>query len=213
MPVALVNGEKLIDLLFKYKVGVKEDIVSVYSIDTELFENELSDSTLKSSENKSRSIWPLPGGVYSYVETLNQLLDRIVEKKSSRVDLVEWFVKSFDNVSSKKTANGYLNVPKNMGLIDFENGVCILTPAGNQYRNEKDLEFLFQTISANIMAFKEVHQFLLSSPEAKSEQEVLEYIVENFDVEWSTLAQVNFRMLWLINIGKVEKTDNGYKGK
>lgn len=213
MPVALVNGEKLIELLFKYKVGVKEDTVSVYSIDTELFENELSDTTLKGSENKSRSIWPLPGGIYSYVETLDQLLDRIVEKKSSRSDLVEWFVKSFDNVSSKKTANGYLNVPKNMGLIDFENGVCILTPAGNQYRDEKDLEFLFQTISANIMAFEEVHQFLLSSPEAKSDQEVLEYIVENFDVDWSTLAQVNFRLLWLINIGKVEKTDDGYRGK
>ncbi len=212
MPVALVNGKKLIELLFKYKVGVKEDTVSVYSIDTELFENELSDTTLKGSENKSRSIWPLPGGIYSYVETLDQLLDRIVEKKSSRADLVEWFVKSFDNVSSKKTANGYLNVPKNMGLIDFENGVCTLTSAGNQYRDEKNLDFLFQTISANILAFEEVHQFLLSSPEEKSDQEVLEYIVENFDVEWSTLAQVNFRLLWLINIGKVEKTDNGYKG-
>ena len=63
------------------------------------------------------------------------------------------------------------------------------------------------------MAFEEVHQFLLSSPKAKSEYEILEYIVENFDVEWSTLAQVNFRLLWLINLGKVEKTDNGYKGK
>lgn len=213
MPVALVNGWKLIDLLFKYKVGVKEETVSVYSIDTQLFENELSDSTLKSSENKSRSIWPLPGGTYSYVETLNLLLNRIVERKSSREELVEWFLKSFDNVSSKKTANGYLNVPKNMGLIDFENGLCRLTPAGDKYRDEKDLEFLFQTISANIMAFDEVHQFLFSSPEAKSDQEVLEYIVENFDVEWSTLAQVNFRLLWLINIGKAEKTKDGYKGK
>jgi len=63
------------------------------------------------------------------------------------------------------------------------------------------------------MAFEEVHQFLLSSPNPKSDQEVLEYIVENFDVNWSTLAQVNFRLLWLINIGKVEKTEDGYKGK
>lgn len=100
-----------------------------------------------------------------------------------------------------------------MGLIDFKDGSCFLTPEGNQYLDEKNLDFLFETISANIMAFKEVHQFLLSSPEPKSDQEVLEYIVENFDVEWSTLAQVNFRLLWLINIGKVEKTDSGYKGK
>jgi len=131
MPVALVNGLKLIDLLFKYKVGVKEEIVSVYSIDSELFENELADSTVKGSENKSRSIWPLPGGIYSYVETLNQLLDRIVDKRSNRDELVNWFVDSFDNVSSKKTANGYLNVPKNMGLIDFKDGNCMITEAGN----------------------------------------------------------------------------------
>ena len=30
MPVALVNGKKLIELLFKYKVGVKEEVVSVF---------------------------------------------------------------------------------------------------------------------------------------------------------------------------------------
>lgn len=213
MPVALVNGQKLIELLFKYRVGVKEDTVSVYSIDSELFESELTDTSIKNVENKSRSIWPLPGGIYSYVETLNYLLDRIVEKQSSRDELINWFVSSYENVSSKKTANGYLNVPKNMGLIDFNEGKCVLTAAGKQYRESKDLKFLFETISANILAFEEVHQFLLSSPEPKSDQEVLEYIVENFDVEWSTLAQVNFRLLWLINIGKVEKTAEGYIGK
>ncbi|RKQ49922.1 HB1/ASXL restriction endonuclease-like protein with HTH domain [Roseivirga pacifica] len=213
MPVALVNGQKLIDLLFKYKVGVKESIVSVFSIDSELFESELNDSTIKGSENKSRSIWPLPGGVYSYVQTLNQLLDQISQNLNSRENMVDWFIKSYDNVSSIKTANGYLNVPKNMGLIDFKDGNCILTIAGEEYHKKKDLEFLFETVSSNILAFKEIHQFLLSSDEAKADQEILEYVNENFDVNWSTLAQVNFRLLWLINIGKVEKTEEGYRGK
>ena len=113
MPVALVNGEKLIELLFKYKVGVKEDTVSVFSIDSELFENELSDSTTISNTNsKNRSIWPLPGGINSYVDTLNKLLEKISTTKSSRKDLINWFIDTFDNVSSSKTANGYLNVPK-----------------------------------------------------------------------------------------------------
>ncbi len=74
------------------------------------------------------------------------------------------------------------------------------------------MEFLYETISKNILAFEEVYQFLLNSPYPKSDKEVLEYIIENFDVEWSTLAQVNFRLLWLINIGKVEKTNDGYTG-
>ncbi|OXB01919.1 restriction endonuclease [Flavobacterium pectinovorum] len=210
MPVALVNGQKLIDLLFQYKVGVKEDIVSVFSINSELFENELIDSPSKGIGNKSRAIWPLPGGIYSYIETLNQLMDRISDKKSSREDLINWFVDSFENVTSKKTANGYLNVPKNMGLIDFLNGNCVLTSDGQQYHTTRNLQFLFETISKNIVAFEEIYQFLI---EPKSEQDILEYVVENFDVNWSTLAQVNFRLLWLINLGKIERTTDGYKAK
>ncbi|RZJ48025.1 MAG: hypothetical protein EOO44_21655 [Flavobacterium sp.] len=209
MPVALVNGQKLIDLLFQYKVGVKEDIVSVFSINSELFENDLIDSSVTGGiGTKSRAIWPLPGGINSYVETLNQLMNQIIENKSTKEDLINWFVDSFDNVTSKKTANGYLNVPKNMGLIDFSKGICVLTNDGQQYHSSKNLQFLFETISKNIVAFEEIYQFLI---EPKSEQEVLEYVVENFDVNWTTLAQVNFRLLWLINLGKIEKVPDGYK--
>jgi len=213
MPVALVNGEKLINLLFTYKVGVKEETVSVYSIDSELFENELSDSIIKGIENKNRSIWPLPGGIYSYVETLYLLLEKINNTKSKRNDLVKWFVESFDNVTSTKTANGYLNVPKSMGLIDFKNSICKLTDAGSLYYKSEDLDFLFKTISTNILAFEDIYEFLLSSSEPKLDQEILEFVNENFDVNWSTLAQVNFRLLWLINIGKVKKKDGGYTVK
>ena len=213
MPVALVNGEKLINLLFKYRVGVKEDIVSVYSIDSELFDSELSDSSLKGLNNKSRSIWPLPGGINSYVETLNSLLKRVESKKSKRDELINWFADNYENVSSLKTAGGYLNVPKNMGLIHIDNGFCFLTEAGKEYLKSQDLEFLYKTISSNILAFEEIHQLLLNSPEPMTDQELLEYVNENFEVEWSTLAQINFRIRWLINIGKVEKTEEGYKGK
>lgn len=212
MPVSLVNGKRLIELLFKYRVGVKEDIVSVFSIDSELFQNELTDSITKGLDNKSRSIWPLPGGINSYIETLELLLVKIQKGSSKRDDLINWFIKSFDNVTSIKTANGYLNVPKNMGLIDFESGICLLTQAGIEYLKTKDKEFLFNTISQNILAFGEIYEFLMSSTEPQSDQDILEYVIENFDVEWSTFAQVTFRLRWLINLGKVEKTEEGYIG-
>jgi restriction endonuclease Mrr len=213
MPVALVNGEKLIDLLFSYKVGVKEEIVKVYSIDSELFENELTDTVKQSTGNKNKSIWPLPGGVNSYIETLELLLEKIKNSKSTKEDLINWFVTSFDNVSSSKTAGGYLNVPKLMGLIDFKNGICILTEDGEEFYNSKDRIFLYRVISKNILAFEDIYELLLNSPEAKSDQELLEFVNENFDVDWTTLAQINFRLLWLINLGKVEKTSKGYIAK
>jgi restriction endonuclease Mrr len=212
MPVALVNGNKLIDLLFKYKVGVKEDLVSVFSIHSELFENELSDSTVVGVGIKNKSIWPLPGGVNSYIETLTQLLNKINSSESSRKELVEWFLENFENVSSRKTANGYLNVPKSMGLIEFHNNICILTTDGKEFYNSKNIEFLYQTISKNILAFEEVYQLLITSNTAKSEQQILDYINENFDVDWNTYAQVNFRLRWLMNMGMVEKTTLGFIG-
>ncbi len=213
MPVALVNGKKLIELLLNYKVGVKEEIVSVFSINSELFEHELSDSPPRGSDNKSRSIWPLPGGITSFINTLNLLLAKIQSNKCSRNDLIHWFVNSFDTVNSHNAAASYLNVPRNMGLIEYKDGVFLLTEAGKKYQNTKDIEFLFETISSNLLAFKEIYQFLLDSHDAKSDQEILEYVTDNFDVEWTTLAQVTFRLLWLINLGKVEKTDEGYIGK
>ena len=213
MPVALVNGKKLNNLLLKYKVGVKEEIVSVFSIDSELFGNEIPGPSVPGNGQKSRSIWPLPGGTTSFIETLDRLLDYIHSNKCSRSALVKWFIDEFENVNSHNTASGYLNVPKNMGLIDHQDGIFVLTEAGKKYRETKDKEFLFKTISSNLLAFEEVHQFLLNSPAPKSDQEILEYITENFDIEWSTLAQVSFRLLWLINLGKVEKTKEGYLGR
>ncbi len=213
MPVALVNGEKLIDLLLKYKVGVKEEIVSVYSIDSELFGSEITGSTVAEKGTKSRAIWPLPGGINSFLETLNLLLDHIDKHKSTRESLVTWFVESFDSVNSRKGAQGYLTVPRSMGLVDYIDGVFVLTEAGKNYRETHDKEFLFETMSRNLLAFEEIHQFLLDSPDPKSDKEIFEYITDNFDVSWETMTQVHFRLLWLINLGKVEKTSDGYVGR
>ncbi len=82
---------------------------------------------------------------------------------------------------------------------------------GEAYFESKDLEILFKIISNHIYVFEEIHTFLQGGTKPKTDEEILEYINENFDVSWSTLAQVNFRLLWLINLGKVIKTNDDYK--
>lgn len=213
MPVALVNGQKLIDLLFSYKVGVKEEIVKVYSIDSELFDEELTDFDRKADQFKNRSIWPLPGGTSSFVETLNLLLEKIDNSRSKRKQLIRWFIESFENVNSLKTADGYLNVPRNMGLIEFTNGICQLTKDGKLYNESRDIELLFKIISSNIIAFEEIHELLLNSEDPKTDQEILEFVNESFQLEWRTLAQITFRLQWLLNIGKIKKNEVGYSAK
>lgn len=210
MPVSLVNGEKLIELLVKYGIGIKKDQLTIFSLDNQYFENESENTEKKIDTEKSRSIWPLPGGIYSYVETLDKLLETIKNGTNDKKGLINWVLKNFDNVKSEKTTWGYINVPKNMGLIYFRDGICNLTDAGEQYLRTKDLQFLYDTISKNILAFDDIYQFLKTVDEPQSQEQILEYLKENFDIEWSTFAQVNFRLLWLENLKKIENTTEGY---
>ena len=209
MPVALVNGKKLIKLLFKYSVGVKNEEITVHSFDNEYFQNEIVISN-KSVSDKNRSIWPLPGGASKYIETLNKFLETIDSGINTKKKLVEWYKNNFENVQSDKTAEGYIFVPKSMGLIDVKDGFYYLTENGIEYLKNKDSEFLYNIISKNILAFDEILEFLRTSNEPQKEQDILDYLKENLDIEWTTFAQINFRLLWLLNLNKIIKLDDGY---
>jgi len=40
--------------------------------------------------------------------------------------------------------------------------------------------------------------------------EVLEFLQDNFEITWTTNAKVNFRIRWMMNLGKVIKVEDGY---
>ena len=211
MPVSLVNGDKLMKLIFENEVGIKKENPSVYSIDNDYFQTETStskDSVI--SKDKNRSIWPLPGGTNSYVETLNQILRVISKGVNTKKDIIKWFIQNFENVKSERTAEGYLFVPKSMGLVGINNGEYHLTKEGEKYLENQDLEELYNIISDNIFVFEEIFEFIKNSEEPKSEKEILEYLKENFDIEWTSFAQTNFRILWLVNLNKIKKSPEGY---
>lgn len=77
MPVTLINGEKLIQLLIKYGVGIKREELYVLKMDDEYFENNSSDTFSQADSEKCRSLWPLPGGTLNYVETLEKFLEEV----------------------------------------------------------------------------------------------------------------------------------------
>lgn len=210
MPVSLVDGDKLLSLLLNYRIGIKTDKVTLFSLDNEYFENEEVVEKRQTDTGKLRGIWPLPGGVNSYIDTLFKYLRVVNDGTNTRADLIKWYINNFDNVKSEKTANGYINVPRNMGLTRLVNAKIQLTKEGQEILISQDLDLLYYTISNNILAFDDIVEFMKTSEEAQSEQSILEYLKENFDIEWSTFAQVNFRLLWLMNLGKIKKNDEGY---
>jgi HJR/Mrr/RecB family endonuclease len=210
MPVSLVNGDKLIKLIFEHEVGIKKEEEKIYSIDNDYFQSETSTLKKMSTSDKKMSIWPLPGGIDSYVNTLNTFLEAIRDGTNNKSDLINWYKNNFENVQSDRTSEGYIFVPKSMGLIEIKDGIYYLTEEGKKYIETKDLNLLYDLISKNIFAFEEIFEFLKNSDEPKKESEIYEFLKENLDVQWTTLAQTNFRILWLVNLNKIKKCDTGY---
>ena len=213
MPVSLINGEKLIELLIKHGVGIKREELYVLKMDEEYFQNNSSDTSIQSDSDKSRSLWPLPGGTLNYVETLDKFLEEIQSGNNTKKSLTKWYISNFENVESKATTQGYIYVPKNMGLTTLINGIYQLTESGESYLKSKSKDVLYDIMANNILVFDDVYEYIKSSPTEVNEELILEYLKDNFDIKWSTFAQVTFRLLWLINLDKIEKGDNGYKAK
>jgi restriction endonuclease Mrr len=210
MPVSLVNGEKLVDLLLKHEVGVEKKEAVVYSIDEDYFTNVEESEQVKIDSNKNRGLWPLPGGADSYVETLFATLRAVSDGATTPKKLSDWFQTAFSVVKSEKTAYGYVNVPKIMGLTSHENGKVALTPEGQSILESKDMEELYDCISAHVLVFDDIVEYLKSSETPQSQEDILDFLREAFDIDWKTYAQVNFRLNWLLSLGKIYKTDEGY---
>ncbi len=210
MPVALVNGDKLLDLLFKHQIGVRRTEVPVFSLDSEYFENAVAEDHETESGGKRSGLWPLPGGIDAYVTTLFQVLDVLAATPMSKNSLVRWFMQTFPQVKSEKTAGGYVNVPRAIGMTQMSNGSYVLTEDGRRIQQSRDRDDLFAVFAKNILGVEEIMEFFKTADDPQTEAEVLAFLKENLGVEWSTFAQVNFRLLWLVNLGKLRRVDGGF---
>jgi hypothetical protein len=101
-------------------------------------------------------------------------------------------------------------VPKSMGLINIKEGIYSLSDDGKKYFENKSLDILYNIISKNIYAFEDIVEYLKTADSPQTEEDILEYLKENLGVEWTTFAQINFRLLWLINLKMIIKNDEGY---
>ncbi|MBM3853634.1 MAG: restriction endonuclease, partial [Verrucomicrobia bacterium] len=210
MPVALVNGEKLLDLLFKHEIGVRKAQIPVFSLDAEYFENPTADDDESDASGKRRGLWPLPGGIDAYVTTLLQMLDALASHPMTRPEWIQWLMKSFPQVRSEKSAGGYANVPRAIGLTEMINGKISLTADGKKVHESKSSDDLYAVFAQNILGIEEIMEFFKTTDTTQTEANVMVFLKENLGVEWTTFAQVNFRLLWLVNLGKLKRVDGGY---
>jgi hypothetical protein len=211
MPVALVDGDKLIGLLIRNEVGVRKELYPVYSINTDYFDNAESEETSIHPSGKNRGIWPLPGGLTAYVDTLFKVLNAVGDGHDTNDRLIQWFMKTFDVVKSSKTALGYVGVPRTIGLTEVTDGKIRLTDAGARVLDSQDVDYLFEVFASNVYAVDEIMEFFKTSNAPQTEEDVLKFLQDNLNVGWTTFAQVHFRLLWLVNMGKLSRSGDSYQ--
>ncbi len=159
---------------------------------------------------KLLAMWPLPGGIDAYVTTLFQLLDTLSVRPMTKAEMIRWFMTTFSQVRSEKTAGGYVNVPRAIGMTEMVDGKFRLTTEGQRVQDTKSRDHLYSVFAKSILGVEEIMEFFKTSDAPQTEADVMAFLKENLGVEWTTFAQVNFRLLWLVNLGKLKRTDGGY---
>jgi len=88
----------------------------------------------------------------------------------TKTDYVRWLMATFEQVRSEKTANGYVNVPRSIGLTSVVEGKIRLTPDGERVRQSKDRDILFGILAKNILGIDEIMEFLKTTQEPQTRQ-------------------------------------------
>ncbi|MCP4370823.1 MAG: hypothetical protein GY797_22325 [Deltaproteobacteria bacterium] len=80
---------------------------------------------------------------------------------------------NFENVNSDKSVYGYIGVPRVMGLTYVKDGHVLLTDESKKVLQTKDLSYLYEVISYNVLAFDDIVEFLKTTGEPQSEHNIL----------------------------------------
>ena len=129
-PVALINGELLVELLAEHEIGVKRESRPVLQLDettlagaTATDDGDVDGTTItgagKTPPGMYRSLWPLPGGNQAYVAALEALLPHASDQPAT-AEFISRLQQEFPQVESLATANGYIRVLVALGFIELE---------------------------------------------------------------------------------------------
>ncbi len=209
VPISLVNGEMLLDLLIKYHIGIKTKTTELISIDEDYFDNlESGDTQIETA--KKKAIWPLPGGIDHYYESLLDILNALKDKPLSKEALIKWFKNHFENVNSDKTITSYMrNIFANLGLAQLVNKSFKLTSTAEELLKAPSKAKVFEIMKDRIFGIEEAMSLIENSSEPISDKDLSNYFVDNYNVGWTTNAQASFRLLWLWNLEKIQRTEDG----
>jgi hypothetical protein len=217
-PVALIDGELLVELLAEQEIGVKRESRPVLQLDEITLAGgtgagaEDGDGTTRVGVDRTppgmyRSVWPLPGGNQAYVTALEKLLP-LAADQPTRTEFISRLQHEFPQVGSLATANGYLRVLVALGFIELGSGQISLTPTGREFVRTRDVEFVREALRTRVVGVSELISELGDGPRTLQQ---LQQVLTDLGLAWETNAQVGWRLHWLESVGLVVADDGKYR--
>ena len=224
-PISLVDGEELIDLLIANQVGVTSSNVTILELDEGFTEGAADDvpqpvssdqpapprrsRRTSSGDGRVLALWPLPGGASAWKATLDSMLRYIAAEGPTMEEAIEWLIRTFQRVDSKKTGRGYWQVLRSFGFIETDGEQLTLTATGAEYIGDPTEAQLLAVARDRVLGVTEMIDWLAQEP--RTTEELLALFREHLDVEWESTAQVQFRLGWLSVVGAAIKLNNRWR--
>lgn len=168
---------------------------------------------LKSGKHKG--LWPLPGGTTSYIKTLYRIINKIKVSDPTFEELLSWFKREY-NLTGEKTPRSMFQYLIRFGFFTELDNKIILSKDSEEFLRTKENSIVYNMLNNSVLGIEDSLILLYKYKELYLTK-INKWFVEKYNVNWTTNAQVSFRINWLRSLGYVERKGKVYsvteKGK
>lgn len=157
---------------------------------------------------KDSTVYPMPGGVENYDETIMDVVNHVDAESPIKSDLIEYIL-DIGGMESPDSAQRRLSFLQQAEILQQDvdqyqvgsNGFNLLSASDSQSK-------LFDILHKNFIGFETLLR-LIEYEEITELDRLHEKLCSNFDVNWEEAHQTNWRLNYLRSLGYVELSDDG----
>lgn len=153
---------------------------------------------------RSKSVFPLPGGIDQYTEVLRCILEHIRSTQPEERELISW-VRERYSVSEHRSRNS-LRFLQRLSLVRRSAARLDTTTDADRWLETGDDVGLLALVHSRTQLIGELLVFL---EEPRTPEDLLDFANNQYAMGWSTRAQVDRRRALLGGLGAIEMTEDG----
>lgn len=172
---------------------------------TPVIDDNDSDAT-GTDDDRRDGLWPLPGGVREYKNTLDAILGWIDGAQHNVDDLRELLRKQY-GAYGKTSINGYVRQVFTLGFTERRDDLISLSPDGKSYLANPDSRALFERFHSIYRGMLDTLE-LAATPKGCTTTSLLPLLNDRLGTAWTSNNQPSFRRNWLLSLGLTERFDD-----